>query len=69
MASEGKIRETFTVRKAASLDDLQWVMEMASEEGWGQHEKEAECFFSAGIASYFFIGELNGKRISCISVI
>ena len=44
-------------------------MKMATEEGWGPHEKEAECYFSAGLTPYFYIGELKGKRLCCISLV
>ena len=71
MASEGtsKNEETFVIRRATSLEDLQWVIEMATEEGWSPRKKEAECYFSAGLTPYFYIGELNGKRIGCISLV
>ena len=71
MASKAaaNLRRTFLIRRAKSLDDLQWVMKMATEEGWGPREKEAECYFSAGLTPYFYIGELKGKRIGCISLV
>ena len=71
MASEGmsKNAETFVIRRATSLDDLQWVIKMATQEGWAPREKEAECYFSAGLTPYFYIGELNGKRVGCISLV
>ena len=58
-----KTNNTFIVRRANSLDDLHWVMNQALEEGLMPLEKDAECFFSAGLTSDFFIGELNGERI------
>lgn len=30
---------------------------------------DAESYFSSGLTQYFYIGELNGERISCISVV
>ena len=69
MASESegnKHQDTFVIRCAKCLEDLQWVVKLASEQGFGPHEKEAECCFSAGLTPYFYIGELNGKRIGCI---
>ncbi len=71
MASEGmsKNEETFLIRRATSLDDLQWVIEMATEEGFMPRKKEAECYFSAGLTPSFYIGELNGKRIGCTSLV
>ena len=70
MASKAAaILRTILIRRAKSLDDLQWVMKMATEEGWGPREKEAECYFSAGLTPYFYIGELKGKRIGCVSLV
>ena len=70
MASD-KLRcnNTFIVRRANSLDDLQWVMHRATEEGWRQCENDAECCFTAGLTSAFFIGELNGDRIGSVSLV
>ena len=69
MASRGttKSSDTFIIRCATSLDDLQWVIKMATEEGFTPRKKEAECYFTAGLTPYFYIGELNGQRIGCIS--
>ena len=71
MASEGKSedKETFVIRRAKLLDDLQWVIKLATEDGWLPRKKEAECYFLAGLTPYFFIGELNGKRIGCVSIV
>ena len=70
MANEDqKSNKTFVVRRATSLDDLQWVMNQATEEGWMYHEKEAECYFTAGLLPDFFIGELNGERIASLSFV
>ena len=62
---ESKHTDTFVIRQANRLDDLQWVIRMHGE-GFGPRKKEAECYFSAGLTPYFYIGELNGKRIGCI---
>ena len=71
MASEGtrKNEETFVIRRATSLADLQWVIKMATEEDILPREKEAECYLSAGLTPYFYIGELKGERISCMSLV
>ena len=47
MASEGtsKNEETFVIRRATSLDDLQWVIEMATEEGFMPREKRLSATF------------------------
>ena len=66
-SEDPKSNKTFVVRHANSLDDLQWVTNQASEEGWMPYEREAECCFTAGLTSDFFIGELNGERISSVS--
>jgi hypothetical protein len=59
--------DTFVIRQAKSLADLQWAMKQASDEGWRMRAKEAESYFSAGLANAFFIGELNRERICCMS--
>ena len=71
MASKARaiISRTLLIRRAKSLDDLQWVIKLATEEGFIPREKEAECYFSAGLTPYFYIGELKGKRIGCISLV
>ena len=70
MANEDqKINKTFVVRRATSLDDLQWVMKQTTEEGWMRHEKEAECYFTAGLLPDFLMGELNGERIASLSFV
>ena len=69
-ASEGqKSNKTFVVRRATSLDDLHWVLKQAAEVGWMPREREAECYFAAGLTPDFFIGELNGERISSLSLV
>ena len=62
-------RHSYVMRHATSLEDLQWVIKMATEEGFIPREKEAECYFSAGLTSEFYIGELDGERISCMSLV
>ena len=61
---EGQKHKAFVVRHATSLEDLQWVIKRATEEGRMLREKEAECYFAAGLTPDFFIGELNGERIT-----
>ena len=71
MASEdkSKLKETYVIRRATSLDDLQWVIKQFAEMGLDNRAKEAECYYAAGLTDSFMIGELNGERISCISVV
>ena len=66
---EQKSSKTFVVRRATSLDDLKWVMNQGTKEGWMQCERDAECCFTAGLAPSFFIGELNGERIGSVSLV
>ena len=60
--------EEFIVRQANSLDDIRWIMGRAEEEKWGPREKDAECLSAINFTRYFFVGELNGERISCIAI-
>ena len=59
----------FTVRCACSLGDVQWICEVSKMEGWIVREDEASCYFTTGLTRYFYIGELNGQRISCLAVV
>ena len=68
-SDEGQNNKSFVVRRANSLDDLQWVIKRATEEGFTQREREAECYFAAGLTPHFFIGELNGERITCMCAV
>ena len=71
MASKARAitSRTFLIRRAKSLYDLQWVMKLATEEGCNPRKKEAECYFSAGLTPYFYIGELKGKQIGCVLLV
>ena len=66
---ERQKNRTFVVRRATSLEDLQWVIKRATEEGRMVREKDAECYFAAGLTPGFFIGELNGERITSMSAV
>jgi GNAT superfamily N-acetyltransferase len=61
-------QELFIIRQASSLNDVRWAVNMCIQEGWPTREKDAECYFSAGMTPHYFIGELNGEKISCIAV-
>ena len=58
----------FIVRQATSLDDLQWIIRKSSE-GGVRSAKEADCYFTAGLTRDFYIGELNGRRISSVALV
>ena len=61
--------EAFTVRRGCSLEDIRWVCKVARDEGWMPRETDAICFFTANLTHCFYIGELNGQKISCISIV
>ena len=61
--------ETFTVRRASSLEDIQWVFHVAKGQGLMPRENDASCYFTVNLTHYFYIGELNGQRISCVSIV
>lgn len=54
--------------KRASLADMDFLIEMAKNEGWDPGLNDAKNFFAAD-NNGFFIGELDGKPISCISAV
>ena len=59
----------FLIRHATSLDDLQWIVKKVTGRNEARSAKDADCFFSAGLTRGFYIGELNRRRISCISLV
>jgi hypothetical protein len=61
-------RTDFVVRHANSLDDLQWATSQVTASRV-RSVKEVDCYFTSGLTSNFFIGELKGKRISCIALV
>ena len=64
-----KNKYSFAIRRAISLANLQWVIKMTAEEGHAPRAKEADCYFLAGLTPSFYISELNGKPIGCISLV
>ena len=60
--------DTFVVRPARSLEDLQWMVRLSEGEERRPRVSDPECYFAVGIVN-FFVGELNGERISCIAVV
>lgn len=57
----------FSVRNAG-LDDMGFIMGLAEREGWNPGLWDGESFFRADPKG-FFIGELAGERIGCISAV
>ena len=62
---------SFVVRFANSLDDFRWVVNSANQEGCGPRVNDAELLylFYLDFTKYFFIGELNGERVSCLAIV
>jgi len=57
----------YTVRRA-ELNDMGFIMGLAEQEGWNPGLSDGENFFRADPMG-FFIGELAGERIGCISAV
>lgn len=57
----------YTVRNA-QLNDMSFIMELAENEGWNPGLSDKKSFFCAD-PNGFFIGELDGEQIGCISAV
>jgi GNAT superfamily N-acetyltransferase len=57
----------YTIENASS-EELECFIEMAKYEGWNPGLSDAKAFFDADPKG-FFIGKLNGEKISCISAV
>lgn len=54
--------------KEASLEDMEFILSLARDEGWNPGIHDALPFYSADPKG-FFIGEIGSKKIGCISVV
>lgn len=54
--------------RIAKKDDMKFIMSLAENEGWNPGLNDGACFFSAD-SQGFFIGEVDGTPIGCISAI
>ena len=63
-----KKMESFVVCRAKSADDLQFVLKITEELQWTLEACDLDAFYSAD-PSGFFIGELNGQRISHVCMV
>lgn len=54
--------------KQAKFSDMKFLINMAAEEGWDPGIYDNESFFAAD-NNGFFVGELDGELISCISAV
>ncbi len=57
----------FVIRQMVE-NDVELTLDWAAEEGWNPGLNDAACFYRAD-PNGFFIGELNGKPIGCISAV
>jgi hypothetical protein len=57
----------YVIRNAA-LKDMDFIIKLAAKEGWNPGLTDAESFFNAD-RDGFFIGELSGEPIGCISAV
>jgi len=62
-----KSSDEFQIRTMRS-DELAFAIDLAATEGWNPGLHDAECFYAAD-AGGFFIGELGGERVGCISAV
>jgi hypothetical protein len=61
------IDDHFTFR-TMTIEDLRLALSWAKEEGWNPGIEDAVNFFGADPRG-FFLGEIDGEPISCISVV
>lgn len=57
----------FVIRRM-NRDEVSTAIEWAAREGWNPGLSDAECFYRADPKG-FFVGELNGEPIGCISAV
>lgn len=62
------LQKTNYVIRNMTRDDLETAIDWAADEGWNPGIKDADCFYNSDPQG-FFIGELNGKPIGCISAV
>ncbi len=49
-------------------DDVDFALELAAREGWNPGIHDADCFYYTDPQG-FFIGELDGEPIGCITAV
>jgi len=57
----------FVIRRM-TLEDVEVAVEWAAEEGWNPGLTDAACFYHAD-PDGFFIGEVDGRPVGCISAV
>ena len=63
----GTLSETMQIRNVAA-QEMQLLANWAATEGWNPGLHDAECFFAAAPQG-FFIGEVAGSPVGCISAV
>ena len=58
---------TFTVRPMKQ-EEVPLIREWADAEGWNPGTHDGDCFYHADPGG-FFLGELNGEPVACISCV
>lgn len=61
------VEDGFVIRRMAK-DDVELIVDWAAREGWNPGLNDAACFYNADPQG-FFIGELSGEPIGCISAV
>jgi ribosomal protein S18 acetylase RimI-like enzyme len=61
------VRDNLIVRKMAEAD-LALALEWAAAEGWNPGLHDAHCFYAADPQG-FFVGELDGAPVGCVSAV
>lgn len=64
---ESMVKNEFVIRQMTK-DDVELAVNWAAEEGWNPGLNDAACFYGADPQG-FFIGELNGEPVGCISAV
>ena len=59
--------DKFIIRRMTA-EDMKLAVDWAAGEGWNPGVNDAECFYTTD-PDGFFIGELNGEPIGCISAV
>lgn len=67
MVTISKTDKTFSIR-TATLEDMSFILSLAAKECWNPGLEDGGPFFAMD-PSGFFIGEINGEPIGCISAV
>lgn len=56
------------VIRSMRREEVEWAVDLAASEGWNPGLHDAECFYEADQGG-FFIGEVDGAPVACISAV